>query len=399
MGIKLKTIFICIGIFFVLPLYGEDWYAWRGPDRNGISPESNLNYRSVQNNPKINWEKELGYGYSIVAVRGNYLYTMGYEGRKNVVFCLDVKTGREVWKYAYPCSMGQYKGPKATPVIDGSNVYTFSQDGHLICQNAGTGRIIWQHHIADDFGVRAPGWGFASSALILGDTLYINAGRNGMAFDKTTGKKVWFSGTDIGNYSTPLKFRFNNKTYLGIFGEDKLYAVDPVNGKILWSFDWRTSHDVNAADPLFIGNRVFVSSGYRRGCSLWDFSSGTPRKVWENKSLSSHFTSPILIGNHIYGINGNAGYGDLTCLEVSTGKVKWSENTGFGSLIATKDDHLIVINERGTLIIAKADPNSYKEIARKDRLLNRLCWTSPVLSNGNLYLRNDKGTLISIDLK
>ena len=46
----------------------------------------------------------------------------------------------------------------------------------------------------------------------------------------------------------------------------------------------------------------------------------------------------------------------------------------------------------------KADPNKYQEISKKENILDKLCWTAPVLCRATIYLRNDKGDIISIDI-
>lgn len=404
-----KKIMIClIMLFMALSVNGKsvkklnNWTSWRGPDQNGIAPEKDWNPKALNKKLKINWKKNLGEGYSSVSIRDEYLYTMGYDKKKdkNVIYCFNVDSGKEIWKYSYKCSKGSYAGPKCSPVIDGPYVYTFSQDGHLLCNNAKTGKLKWEIDIASKYSVSIPRWGLSSSVRIEGKLAMINAGTAGMAFDKKTGKEVWISGTEKCNYSTPIIYTKKKQTLAAIYGQDQLHSVDVKTGDIQWSYPWETRHDVNAADPyIFDKNRkVFISSGYGKGCALLDISKKKPKKLWQNENLSTHFSTVVIIDGYIYGIDGNAGSGDLKCIDVKSGKEKWSYDTGFGSVIAA-NGYLIVLNESGTLRVVEVNPKKYNEISKSEKILKKLCWTAPVLCRSTIYLRNSKGVLISIDLK
>ncbi|MGA1823132.1 MAG: PQQ-binding-like beta-propeller repeat protein [bacterium] len=384
-----------------------DWTRWRGPDGNGITTESDWDPETLKKGPRILWRVALGEGYSSVSVQGPYLYTMGNNKNTDIVYCLNVKDGSEVWRYSYPCSPGNYPGPRATPVIDGPLIYTLSRDGHLFALNAKNGTVTWQKNILTELKAKNIKWGFASTPSIDGDLLLINAGSHGIAFDKTSGDlkwssvgKLWSRNAGIGSYATPLFFTHGNKRCAAIFGQEALYAVDIKTGSKLWEYEWITKYDVNAADPLVSGNKIFISSGYGKGCALLDFSDGKPRKVWENRNMRNHFGSCVLIDGTIYGIDGNAGKGNLRCLDFATGNIQWSEDLGFASLIAAQNN-LIILNEDAKLFIVKATPASFQKIAECTAIenVNGVCWTAPVLSNGRMYCRSSGGDLVCIDVR
>jgi outer membrane protein assembly factor BamB len=377
----------------------SDWPRWRGSNGDGISPETGWNPKALSKGPRIVWKTNVDSGFSSVSIRGNSLYTMGNRKGQDVVYCLDVRTGKEIWSHSYPCSLGQYPGPRATPAIDGSFVYTLSQEGHLFCFNAENGKVKWQKNITREFGVSPPNWGFAGSPVIEGDLLILNAGVSGLALDKRTGEKVWLSKSGVGGYATPVVYRLDGTQYVAIFGRRALYGVELASGKQLWSFPWVTGHDVNAADPLVHGNRIFISSNYGVGCALIELQEKGPKLVWKNDKMNSHFSSFIYLDGYIYGNDGTASYrrGTFRCLEFETGKEMWGENLGFGSLIATRDT-LILFNDRGNLFIAEATPASYREISRAESVLGSTCWTPPVLCRGRIYLRNSRGDLVCIDV-
>jgi outer membrane protein assembly factor BamB len=386
-----------------LPLRHEataaDWPRWRGPKGDGISEERDWSPAQLLPAPKVLWKTNVGAGYSACTTSGTFLFTMGNDGKQDTVWCLDAATGAEVWRFSYDCGAGSYAGPRAAPVVDGGLLYTLSREGHLFCLDARSGAVKWQKNLQSDFKANNIGWGFSGSPCVDGRLLLINAGVRGVALDKATGAVVWSTAPGAGGYATPVPYTAaGGRRCAVVFGQKKVYGVDLKDGAELWSHPWETAHDVNAADPIVLGNKVFISSGYNKGCALLAVGTGAGVRVeWQSAVVRSHFSSPVLLDGYLYGIDGNAGKGDLVCIEFRTGTEKWRHNSGFGSLVAA-DGKLIVLNEAGDLLVARATPAAFEGLASAKGVLGRTCWTMPVLGGGRLYLRNDKGDLVCLDL-
>ncbi|MDT8392190.1 MAG: PQQ-binding-like beta-propeller repeat protein [Lentisphaeria bacterium] len=392
-------------LFFAFMLFSfsaaaGDWVAWRGPNADGISDETGWNPEALANGAQVVWSADINYGYAAVAVKDGHVFAIGNDGSQDTVRCLNAATGKEIWAFSYPCaSGGGYKGPRASPILNGPAVFTVSQDAQVHCLRADNGALIWKKNLATEFGAQAPKWKHAATPRVLGELLIFNAGKTGLALKKQTGKKVWGGHPGISGYASPLPFKNGNQTAVAIFAEKELLAVDTMSGNILWRFPWETKHDVNAADPLIVGkDKMFISSGYGRGGAMIDFAGGQPRKLWENKAMSNHFSSSVFMNGFIFGIDGNAGRGKLTCLDPKDGSVAWEHNTGFGSLLGA-DGKLIILNDSGKLMIADATGAGYNEHSSAQTPLTKTCWTMPILSNGHLFCRNDKGKLVCIDLR
>jgi outer membrane protein assembly factor BamB len=226
----------------------------------------------------------------------------------------------------------------------------------------------------------------------------INACMHGVALDKKTGKKVWASPSGIGGYATPVVFSRSGKKCVAVFGQKALYGADLDTGRELFRYPWETDYDVNAAVPVVSEGKMFISSGYKRGCALLDVARGGARKIWESRDMANHFGTSVLVRGHLYGITGNAGRGSLVCLDMKSGKKKWSQKLGFGGWTAA-GDKLIVLTEKGDLVVAKADPSKYVEIARGRALKPKgKCWQMPVLANGRIYCRSSGGQLVCVDV-
>ncbi len=373
-----------------------DWPQWRGPERNGISTETGWFKEGAT--ARTAWEAAVGSGYSSVAVLNGKLYTMGNQANTDAVFCLDAVKGSAFWKFEYPCQAGGYPGARSTPAVDGQRVYTLSREGHVFCFDAGTGTVVWKRELQKDPGAKPPTWGFAGSPVVAGQMILFNVGSGGTALDKATGKILWTSGAAGASYASAVLTQFNGKPSALIFAGKGLVAVDPANGQQQWEYGWSTSYDINAADPLAWEDKVFISSGYGRGGALLQSGAVPPKVLWESKTPASQFASPVLWKGFIYGVSGNAGGGLVCCVDVSNGQARWtSKEAGFCALTLA-DGKLVLINEKGTLRVADAAEDAYRE-RFSGKVLDGTCWTPPVVCGGLVYVRNDKGRLLALDLR
>ena len=380
---------------------GVDWHRWRGPGNNGISPETAWTHQWPGGRPRQLWKADVGTGYSSLSVSKGRVFTMGFEGGKDRVVCLEFETGREIWVFEYPAQLepNMYEGgPNATPTVDGDHVYTFGKQGDLHCLDVASGRKVWSANVKE-FGAKQPSWGFSGSPLVERDLVYVNAGTAGAAYDKKTGARVWANGSDGAGYGSPLTADFGGRPQVVLFTGSYLLGVEPETGKGLWSAPWETSHKVNAADPVLVGNAVFVSSGYGTGAGVFNMGSGKPAKLWTNDKLKNHFNPSVHLDGHIYGIDGNNGQNNaLVCMDVRNGREKWRERrVGFGSLIASPK-RLIVLTERGELMVLAANPDRVQPLAR-GQVLGGQCWTAPVLSQGRILCRNASGDVVCVDVR
>jgi outer membrane protein assembly factor BamB len=385
--------------------YCDDWYRWRGPNLNGISPETNWQTDWTDSKPEILWNASVGTGFSSVTVQGNRLYTMGNANNTDTVYCLDVETGDTVWSHSYESPLDDKLfegGPTSTPTIDENRVYTISRNGQLFCFDAGNGEIQWQKNLPETASVRIPGWGYSCSPLIHENLLLLNAGDAGVALNKNTGELVWTSTDTECGYSTPMPFTWNNKQY-AVFTSAKFYiAADIETGKELWRHRWLTRYGLNAAEPIFLNNHVLISSGYGKGATLLKMNGSESgemllEEIWKNKNMCNQVNSSILLDGSLYGINGDLEKGELQCIDYMSGEAKWSASeTGAGSLIAA-NNHLIILSEKGELMIAPASPDSFQPTLHMP-VIDDKCWTPPTLANGRIYCRGAHGDVICIDV-
>jgi len=378
-----------------------DWTIYRGVNHDGISTETGWQAEFGGDGPQVLWEAEVGTGFASFTVAEGRVYTTGHADETDTLFCLNAEDGKLLWKHAYPADLGDkyYEGgTSATPTLEAGKVYHLSRWGDALCLDAATGKVVWSKNVQKETGAKIPDWGFAGSPYLSGDLVILNVGQAGMALKKASGETVWKSGNEVAaGYSTAYPLAAGGVVVLA--AEDSFNAVEVATGKVVWSLPWKTRYGVNAAAPIQSGDKLFISSGYNKGCGLFQLGSGAPTAIWENKNLKNQFNSSVLIDGFLYGIDDDENKkASLRCIELATGELKWEEKSiGFGALMAA-EGKLIVQTDKGELVVAKATPDAFDEMARAQVLSGR-CWTTPVLSNGRLYVRNSAGLVKCLDLK
>jgi outer membrane protein assembly factor BamB len=375
---------------------GIDWPNWRGPDLNGISPEKGWQAQWPAAGPKTLWKASVGTGFASFSVSKGRVYTMGNKADTDSVFCLDVNTGQKIWSHSYPCPLDPNAfegGPCATPTVADGRVYTFSRKGDVCCLDAAQGTVIWSKNLNKELDLAVPRWGCAGSALVQGNMIVLNMGSAGVALDKVSGKMIWVSAKTAGAYATPVPLTLGADRCLAILSRQSLVTVKAADGHEVWSYPWKTDYDVNAADPIVAGDRLFISSGYNHGGAVVKVTAQGAEKVWENKNIRNHFNSCVLWEGHLYGPDDKG----LRCITFDTGELKWTyPEFGKGSLMVA-DGKMVALSEKGELIIATPTPKAFEPISRA-KVLTGKCWTTPLLANGHIYCRNAVGDVVCLDV-
>ena len=378
-----------------------DWLHYRGPRRDGTALER-WSPPGRGSALREAWRTGVGVGTSSVTVAGSRLYTAGHFAGKETVQCLDAASGRVLWKFAHPVALDPNLfegGSRSTPTLSKEGVYVLSHEGHLHCLHPETGAVLWEKHLVRDFGGRKPEWGFSGAPLVEGERLIVDAGGasgSTLALHRTDGRLLWKSGSEPAGYAAPVILPLDPEPALVVFKAGSLVGYQPDTGKPLWSFPWETSYQINAATPLLVGkDTLLISSGYNTGAALVSVAQGKATQVWRNKSLRAHINSPVLSGDFVFGIDGNTGGGNLVCLNALTGEKRWEEKSVKGGALIAVGGVLVIVSEKGDLVVAEASPDGFRQLHRQSVLKNRT-WAQPVLAHGRLYLRDNLGTLVCL---
>jgi outer membrane protein assembly factor BamB len=385
-------------LLFAARITAGDWTHYRGPGRDGIAleacplPARGGIFREV-------WRARVGVGTSSSTVAGNRLYTVGHSAGQEIVQCLDTASGKQIWKFSHPVSLDPNLfegGSRSTPTITKEGVYVLSHEGHLHCLNPESGAVVWERHLVRDFGGRKPEWGFSGAPLVDGDHLIVDCGgpaASTVALNRLTGQPVWRSGTEAAGYASPVILPLEPVPALVLFKAGGLFGCNPEDGRVLWSFPWETSYQINAATPVRVGsNKILISSGYNTGAALVSVVDGKASQVWRNKNLRCHINSPVIWGDAVFGIDGNTGGGNLVCLNPNTGEKRWEEKSVKGGALIAAGGALIIVSEKGDLVVAEASSQGFRQLHRQPVLKSRT-WAQPVLAHGRIYVRDNVGNL------
>ncbi|MCF6312340.1 MAG: PQQ-binding-like beta-propeller repeat protein [Verrucomicrobiales bacterium] len=396
----MKTLPFAFFLFCVASFsQAEDWQNWLGPQHNGRSSELLPQGDSQKIKPIVLWEAEVGIGFSSISVAKNRVYTMGNSQGQEMLWCFSAQDGKLIWSDHYPAELMPRMhegGPGSTPSVHQNRVYTISKDGQLHSYSADQGKLLWHKNLMKISDLKkVPEWGFAASPVIYKNLLLVEAGAT-FAFDKISGALIWKSDSFKPAYGSGQVFSVAGKDYLATLKTDGLVILSLTDGKTLAYARWRTSFQTNATTPLSLGDgKLFISTGYDRGCALFSFDGKDLQQDYENKNMCNHMGNSVLIDGYLYGFDGTAHRGrpvEFTCIEAATGKKQWQrQDLKYGSLIAVGKD-LLILTETGKVLYGTASPKSFTPRSQFDALPGR-CWTPPAYANGKLYVRNAAGKL------
>jgi outer membrane protein assembly factor BamB len=418
----------------------DDYPQWFGPQRDGIHREQNILAAFPKDGAKIHWRAPVAAGYSQPVVAGNKVIVTDHILKQGValpsdpfkrgqlpgverVLCFDDASGKLLWQVEYDCAytVSYAAGPRATPVIDNSRVYTLGTEGHVYCIDIESGKIVWNKKLEGQPAI----WGYAAAPLVDGDRLILLSSGHPVltALDKTTGEVVWTAleaAKERGpGYSPPMIHTLGGQRQLIQWYPEALVSLDPATGKTLWSFPYGPAKQgVSITTPLLINGDTFILTTQYEGCAAIQVKENQPKLLWHAASkgravstLHALHTQMIFHDGHIFGINN---LGQLLCIDPADGHVVWSNNQptlGDADPVAwtaafitpwqpdptRPAKHFFIANEKGDAIICNLSPKGYTELSRTHLLdptntdaHRPVIWCHPAYAHQSIYWRNDK---------
>ena len=432
-------------------LHAEDWPEFRGRGRLGVWNETGILESFPNGGLKVRWRTPIRAGYSGPAVSNGRVFVLDFvperedkdvapaqgaiggalgrlRGTERAI-SLDERTGRILWTQSWAVDYGGIMwaiGPRATPTVDGDRVYVVGATGQMLALDVRTGAVLWRKDYQKDYGANRRMWawdyGFASSPLVDGSRLiaFVGGAKNAMvvAFDKLTGRELWRSLESNGELdlgvAQPIIVEAGGTRQLIVWLPEMVHSLNPASGREFWRQPFHVYGSMTVPTPILNGAHLFFTNFYN-GPLLLELDAKKPsaRMLWKGKSgseidtdgLHGVVTTPVIVGEHIYGI---CSYGQCRCLRVKDGARVWEtfevtkERARWASgQIIRHGDRLFVNNDRGELVIMKPSPDGYREVSRtaliaptsppfNRRQLEVVNWSHPAYANRHIYVRNDQ---------
>lgn len=391
------------------PGVAGEWPQILGPHRNGVADDERLGDSFPAKGPPRVWQKEVGEGFSGIAVADSKAIVFHRVDDEERVQAFEAATGQPLWLRPFPTrysgGISPDNGPRCTPVIDRGRVFVLGAAGDLHCLSLADGTHRWSRSTARDFSAPEGYFGIGSTPIVDGDRLLVNVGGKSnagiVAFSVEDGSTLWQATDEQASYSSPVAVTREGVRHVVFVTRLSALSVDPENGKVRWKFPFGArGPTVNAANPIILDDHLFLTASYGVGAVYARFGKDRAQTVWDNNdTMSSQYTTSVPYEGNLYGIDGRSDQGSarLRCFDPDSGKVRWTKSEfGMASLIVA-DGKLVILRENGDLVLAAASPEAYRELGRS-RVLSTTARALPALAGGLLYVRDTK-TLKCVDLR
>jgi outer membrane protein assembly factor BamB len=276
-------------------------------------------------------------------------------------------------------------------------VYVFGAAGDLHAVSLDDGKERWSRSLYADYHGDEGYFGAGSTPILISGKLLVNVGGRGagiVCLDAKTGQTLWKASDEAASYSSPAAAKVDGREQALFVTRLNCVLADPADGTIAKLFPFgKRGPTVNAASPLVLGDRLFVTASYGIGAELATLNRSEAKKMWANdESLSSQYSTPVEHNGFLYGNHGreDVGVAELRCVELSTGRVAWSKKDYGVAHLIVGGDKLLIQKVDGQLALATADPTSYRELASA-RVAPAPTRALPALSNGRLFIRSGSG--------
>jgi outer membrane protein assembly factor BamB len=402
----------CLAIALADKVHGQEWTRFRGPNGTGAVEATSLPAKITT--ADINWKAPLpGKGHSSPVLWGDKLFLQSGDptSAQRYLICVSAKTGEVLWQRDFASGTSVLHGRNSygtsTPAVDAERVYFTwaSPQSLMLVSLTHDGQDAW----ARDLGPHKSEHGYGVSPIVYEDLVILPNFQLGeklkpgeapgvssvIAVDRKSGKDVWETPRNslAVTYSSPLPVKLpDGRTEIVISSNSSgVFGLDPATGKENWSLNLFKMRPVSS--PFLAGGLVFCTAGEGANGHLVALKPGSPATVvYESKTKAPYVPTPIAWGDYLCMWND---VGIISCLELKTGKVKWTERLGgnFSSSPVRAGDQIYNLNDEGKLVCIKADPKKLEVLGEFD--FAEECRATPALAGGKLYVRT-VSQLISI---
>lgn len=400
------------------------WPNFRGPDFDNINKEKiALVDRFGKDGPHIVWRTGLGEGHASAAIYNGKVYLLDYNEAKktDVLKCLMLETGEELWRRFYKVNIKRNHGISRTiPAVTDKYVVTIGPKGHVMCVNANNGDFLWGIDLEKEYATEIPFWNTGQCPLIDNDIAVIAPGGSSLMIgvDCKTGKIAWETpnkGNWKMSHSSVMPMTFGGKKmyiYAAIGGICGVAAEGSNAGEILWESK-EFEANVIAPSPVVLDNgNIFITAGYGFGAILLKlipegkkFSVDVIQKYLPVEGICSEQQTPVFYKGFLFAIlpkDAGSNRNQFVCCNPEDGKeILWSSGKetrfGLGPYIVA-DNKFFILDDDGTLTIAQANTSKFV-VTGKTKILNgQDAWGPFAIADGFMIMRDSK-EMVCIDMR
>jgi outer membrane protein assembly factor BamB len=396
-----------------LSLEAQDWPQWRGVNRDGLSPETNLLQQWPAAGPYLLWmRQDVGAGFSAPAAVGDRLYLLANDNLESeLIRALSAVDGRTIWSVRLgrvgPNDSFPRPAARSTPTVVGEWIYALGSDGDLVCLAREDGRVRWRVNLRTRFNGRPGTWAYAESPRVDNGRVIVTPGGAATmaALNAATGEVQWTSmvpGAANAAYSSIALANVAGRHVYVQFIETALIGVDADTGTFLWQYDKPNRQRAKIATPVTRGDLVYTASAPIGGALLkleTDPTGVVAREVYHRRGLPNSIGGSVLLNGMLYGTTEDG----LVAANFETGEVKWRHESIAPASVLYADGRLYLHGENGEVALVGASREAYREFGRftptpRPPAKGDQAWVYPVVSGGRLFIR-EHGTLWAYDVR
>jgi len=384
----------------VSTVFAESWAQWRGPSRNGVLKNQDWPQKLSNRQLASVWQIALGPSYSSPLITDDLVFvTETKEKKTEVVRALSRETGKQVWSTEWEGALSvpffaaaNGSWIRATPALDGDDLFVAGIRDVLVCLDAKTGAIKWKVDFVEQTSSALPSFGCACSPLVDEDAVYLQAGGGFAKVDRADGRILWTALRDGGGmggsaFSSPVIATLSGYRQVVVQTRSKLAGVDLLAGTELWSINVEAFRGMNILTPTVVDDRVFTSS-YGGGSFLFEVSGDKAdgfkvSQVWRNK-VQGYMSSPVVVDGHVYLHLRNQRF---ACIDLSSGKERWITQP-FGKYwsLVVANGRILALDELGELFLIRATPEKF-DLIGQHKVSENPTWAHVAVADGQLFIR------------
>ena len=397
----MKNVFLILSMVISYSVSSQDFSHWRGPDRNGIYPETGLMEKWPDGGPELLWHyDELGPGHGSAAVTDSFIYVSGVEEEFGFVVAFDYH-GQIRWKTRYGKEwMESYDGVRTTPVVMQDRLYIFSGYGLLSCLQSKTGEILWQVDVLQEYAGENIKWGITENLLVFDDKVIVMPGGkryNVIALDRFTGNLIWEcpGKGEISAYNSPTVIDHNNRKIVVGHTENSILGIDALDGTLLWTYDQANKYSIHANTPVYSDGKLYVVTGTGKGGVLLQLNEdGTGiTEIWTDENLDNKLGGVVVMNGRIYGSGDNNR--KWICLDWDSGKELYSTDALKKGNIIAAEGLLYWYCQSGDIALVKAEKDSFTIISQfKVPFGKDQHWAHAVIHDKKLFIRHGTSLMV-----